>query len=129
MLTFLVSQCMYVYVFTSLDCDGPACLYRLVSARAPRRCAVRRVGMVLTEVGLYGPPALDVDLKVFTFLRKMREWAQSNGTLDTVAPSAPCAGRVGSRRTGCERKSAHISPLRLHQSPPVHSCDVSFGQE
>ena len=30
---------------------------------------------------------------------------------------------------GSERKSAHISPFWLHQSLPVHTCDVSFAQE
>jgi hypothetical protein len=31
--------------------------------------------------------------------------------------------------TGFERKCAHIYPLRLHHSSPVHSCNVSFAQE
>jgi hypothetical protein len=36
---------------------------------------------------------------------------------------------LGSSYTGFERKSAHISPLRLHQGSPVQSCDVSFAEE
>jgi hypothetical protein len=45
-------ESVHVYL---LACDGPACLYRLVSARAPRRYVVRRVGMVLTEVMVFWP--------------------------------------------------------------------------
>ena len=38
-------------------------------------------------------------------------------------------GSLDGACTGSERKSSHISPLRLHQSPLVRICDVSFAQE